>query len=76
MALTLAIVGTLLICLGSFVGIQAPRDGQTGMVVFPAWFIGGALILGVFLYVGPSRTILAMSAISIASVVWCLWASR
>jgi hypothetical protein len=53
LALTLAVAGTLLICAGSAIGMLAPGDGQTGMVVLPAWFLGGmaglaALLLVIF----------------------------
>ncbi|MGV3617871.1 MAG: hypothetical protein ACO1SV_21305 [Fimbriimonas sp.] len=53
LALTLAIGGTLLICAGSAIGMLAPGDGQTGMIVFPAWLLGGmaglvALLLVLF----------------------------
>jgi hypothetical protein len=35
--------GLILICFGSFLAAAVPGDGQTGMIVFPLWFVGGWL---------------------------------
>lgn len=73
----LATVGCTLICIGSFVAISAPGDGQTGMVTFPLWLIGGALgIVTIVSYVaqGAQRSgggwLILLGGISIGSVIW------
>lgn len=40
-----SLLGCILFCFGSLIAIAAPGDGQTGMVVFPCWFVGGGLIV-------------------------------
>lgn len=75
MALVLAILGTGLIGLGSFVGIQAPGDGQTAMVVFPAWFLGGLMLLGAAVW-SPSSVVGGLAVFALGSVGWCFWAWR
>ena len=39
--IVLGLIGAVLICFGSIVAIAAPGDGQTGMVTFPLWLLGG-----------------------------------
>lgn len=39
----LAVIGALFIAFGSWVAYLAPGDGQTGMVCYPAWGLGGFL---------------------------------
>ncbi len=56
------------------VAIAAPTDGQTGMVVFPLWFLGGALmIVGMatsFLFSGKIRWISLVLIFIAGLFVW------
>jgi len=79
----IAVLATLLICAGSFFGIVAPGDGQTGMITFPLWFLGA--VLGVWairlsLVAGSPRghrwVVLLLAIIAFASVVWSFVASQ
>ena len=40
---SLARTGAILICIGSFFAIAAPGDGQTAMIMYPAWLAGGII---------------------------------
>ena len=78
----LAVLGTVAICLGSFVAIVAPGDGQTGMVTFPLFFLGSMLGIGSiigFLATRPGSgtgwCVAALAAIAIGSVIWSYLAS-
>jgi|GEM_PF-4035239 len=48
--LALAASGSAFVLFGSFIAAAAPNDGQTGMVLFPMYAIGG--VLGVVSLVG------------------------
>ncbi|MBV6458382.1 MAG: hypothetical protein HONBIEJF_01509 [Fimbriimonadaceae bacterium] len=43
---TQAVAAMLLIVFGSRIAAAAPGDGQTGMVTFPLWVLGGWLGVG------------------------------
>jgi len=76
--ITLAFVGTALICAGSFFAIVAPGDGQTGMVTFPLWVLGavaGIVALGRAARGDARSEVLILAGIAIASVVWSFLAS-
>ena len=68
----LAVGGSILICLGSFVAYAAPGDGQTGMVCFPLWGLGGLMGISSVVIGGFKRNymlfILPLAIISIYSV--------
>lgn len=73
---------SILICLGSFFGIVAPGDGQTGMFLYPLWGIGG--VLGVYAIVGVFKAhsssvvrliVIILACIALTSVIWSFVAS-
>ena len=82
MALGLAVIGLLLIGFGSFLGIAAPGDGQTGMFAFPLWFMGAICGVAAIVIALARRTsalerlgVLVCAVLAIASVVWVFVAS-
>ena len=77
-ATVLTAIGCALICFGSSIGAAAPRDGQTGMVVYPCYFLGGVASLWAILMALVSGitwsgvlTTAILDSIAIGSVVWC-----
>ena len=82
LSIILGVVGAVLIGCGSFIAIQASRDGQTGMVTFPLWLLGGgagitALIL-VFHWgatVADRAIVVAVSILAFGSVLWSFLAA-
>ena len=79
-AVPLAVLGTLLICGGSFFAIVAPGDGQTGMFTFPLWGLGAwagiaALIKARSASDGSMRIVGCLALIALASVAWSFYAS-
>jgi len=79
---SLAVLGMLAICLGSFVGSVAPGDGQTGMIVFPLYAIGAVLGLASIWSCVATKAprdvwigVLALATMAIGSVAWCIVAS-
>ena len=78
----MALVGTVLIVFGSSIGASAPGDGQTGMVMFPLWGLGGAA--GISAMVIANRfpeakriwpVIIGLTIISLLSIGWSFRAS-
>lgn len=45
-AISYALFGSIFICHGSWIAYQCPNDGQTGVVVFPLYFLGGVMGIG------------------------------
>ncbi len=82
MVLCLAVIGFVLISLGSLLVIVAPGDGQTGMFAIPLWFVGGLLGVAAIIFslgrsgTGRERTWVLVSALlSLASVAWAVTAA-
>jgi peptidoglycan/LPS O-acetylase OafA/YrhL len=82
-AVVLGILGCGAICFGSLVAGTFPGDGQTGMVAFPLWIVGGAFGITALLMAAFRRedrpsllALLALAVLAIGSVFWSYKASE
>ena len=82
-SLWLGIAGCGAICFGSIVAGTFPGDGQTGMVAFPLWLLGGALGITALLMAAfrpedrrSLPILLVLAALATGSVFWSYKASE